>query len=127
MFLLITIFTFEIILLASSAKNHDKLAYPRACLLICICCYEEMGTRILGNTLQTRCMDLESISLEMDIGMKVPGMREVGRVLACILSEVVKCNLGTGTTGFWIFPAHKSAILDLLDRSAIQGSLMLSR
>jgi hypothetical protein len=63
-----------------------------------------MGTHILGNILQIRCMVLESISLEMDIGMKEHGMREGGKGLACTLSEMEKHNLVTGKMGFLMYP-----------------------
>lgn len=82
---------------------------------------------MLGNILQIRCMDLESINLQMDIDMKAPGMKEGGRGLVCTLSEMGKHNLVTGKMGFFMFPAHIIPILDLLMLPIILKFLMQSR
>lgn len=74
----------------------------------------EMGTPMLGNISQTRCMVLGSIGLQMDIGMKVPGTKEGGRGLVCTLSEMAKRNLATGKMGSSTVLACKIQILNLL-------------
>ena len=60
---------------------------------------------MLGNILQTKCMVLESISLEMDIGMRELGMREGGRDLVCTPSGTGRHNLVIGKMGFLTFLA----------------------
>jgi hypothetical protein len=86
-----------------------------------------MGTHILGNILQIRCMVLESISLEMDIGMKEHGMREGGKGLVCTLSEMEKHNLVTGKMGFLMFLLQRMATLDLQRLLVIPKFVVLSR
>jgi hypothetical protein len=60
---------------------------------------------MLGNILQTRCMVLVSIGLEMDISMREPGTREGGRDLVCTPSEMGRHNLVIGKMGFLTFLA----------------------
>lgn len=66
---------------------------------------------MLGNILQTRCMDLEFIVLQMVIAMKEPGMRVEDKALGCILSGLVKPSLVTGKMGFLMFLAHRTSPL----------------
>lgn len=61
---------------------------------------------MLGNTLQTRCMDSEFIVLQMAIVMKEPGMRVEDKGLGCILSGTVKLSLVTGKMEFLMSLAH---------------------
>jgi len=67
-----------------------------------------MGTFMLENTLQTRCMVLEYIVSQVAIGMKELGMREKGKGLECTLSEVGRPNLGIGIMGFLMSQAHRT-------------------
>lgn len=60
----------------------------------------EMGTHMLENILQTRCMVLEFTVSKMGIGMREPGMKVEGKVSECIHLEMGKPNLGTGKMEF---------------------------
>ncbi|KAL5973759.1 hypothetical protein ACLOJK_030415 [Asimina triloba] len=51
---------------------------------------------LTGNTLLTRCMGLECINMQMDIGMRDPGMREEGRDLECTHLEMERHSQATG-------------------------------
>lgn len=57
-------------------------------------------------------MGLECTCLEMVIVMRELGMKEGGRVLACIVSEVGRLNAVTGRVGFLIPPAHQALLGD---------------
>lgn len=96
-------------------------------MLVAIYDNAEMEIRMLVNILQTRCMVLESTSLQMDIAMKVPGMKEEGRGLVCTHSEMVKRNPAIGKMGFLMLLACKLHILNLLALSVMQEFLMQSR
>ncbi|KAG5028393.1 hypothetical protein JHK87_011907 [Glycine soja] len=60
----------------------------------------EMGTYMLVNILQTRCMVLECINFRMVIGMRGHGMKEEDKDRECTLSEMGKHNVVTGRMGF---------------------------
>lgn len=92
-----------------------------------LCFHAEMETHIRENILQTGCTVLEFMNLGMDIGMRGPGMRGEGRVLECILSEVVRRNTVTGKMGFSMFQAHKTHILHLRILSTMSKSSMPPR
>lgn len=88
----------------------------------------EMGTHMLENTLQTRCMGLEFISLPTVIGMREPGMRVEGKGLECTPLEMERLNLGTGKMGFLTSQALKAQpILYLLLLFIIPKYSMLFR
>lgn len=88
----------------------------------------EMGTHMLENTLQTRCMGLEFIILPMVIGMREPGMRVEGKGLECTPLEMERLNLGTGKMGFLTSQALKAQpILYLLLLFIIPKYSMLFR
>lgn len=55
---------------------------------------------MLESILQTKCMALECIALQMAIDMKDLGMKEHGKDSECILSEMGKHDLGTGRMAF---------------------------
>lgn len=67
-----------------------------------------MGTHMLENTLQIKCMGLEYISLPMDIGMKELGMRVEGKGLECTHLEMEKPKQATGIMGYLMSQAHKT-------------------
>lgn len=75
---------------------------------------------MLENTLQTRCMVLECIVLQVGIGMKELGMKAKGKGLECTLSEMGRPNLGIGIMGFLMFQALRTPpILYLLSQCII--------
>ncbi|KAF2308356.1 hypothetical protein GH714_000229 [Hevea brasiliensis] len=82
---------------------------------------------ILVNILQTGCIVLEFISLEMDIDMKEHGMKEGCKGLACTLSELGKHNLVNGKMVFLISSTQRMAFMDLPMQLAIPKFFMLSR
>lgn len=63
-----------------------------------ICVSAEMETHMLESILQIRCMVLVCIVLQMDHVMRVLGMREEGKALACTLLGTGRHNLDTGKT-----------------------------
>ena len=104
--------------------NSIQLAW----VLLIYVLYPEMETHMLENTLQTRCMDLESIILPMGIGTREPGTRVRGKGLECIHLEMERLNQGTGKTGFLTSQALKAQpILYLLLLLIIPKYSMLSR
>jgi hypothetical protein len=60
-----------------------------------------------ANIVQTRCMDLGYIVLQMVIVMKEPGMRGKDKVLECTRLEMEKLNLVTGKMESLMFQAHR--------------------
>lgn len=58
---------------------------------------------MLENILQTRCMVLVCIDLQMDIDMKGLGMKEEDKVVVCILSEMVRLNQVNGIMELSVF------------------------
>lgn len=80
-----------------------------------------------GNILLTKCMDSESISLEIIIGMREPGMREEGKDLVYIHSGPDRQNLVIGKMGFLTFHARNFPILNLPMLSTIPKFLMQCR
>lgn len=73
--------------------------------------YSEMGIHMLENILRIKCMGLESIDLQMDIGTREPGMRVEGKGLVCTRSELGKLRLGTGKMESLMFQAHKMQLI----------------
>ena len=63
---------------------------------------------MLGNILQTRCMDLVSIALLMGIGMRALGMRVEDKGLECIHLEMGKHNPVIGKMEFLMSQAHRT-------------------
>lgn len=59
------------------------------------------------NILQTRCMVLECIVLQMVIDMKDRGMKEKDKDLECTLSEMERHNLDTGKMGCLMSQVHR--------------------
>lgn len=62
---------------------------------------------MVGSILQTECMVLVCTILQMDIDMKVVGMKEEGKDLVCILSEMGTLNPGIGKMVFSAFQRLK--------------------
>lgn len=62
---------------------------------------------MVGSILQTECMVLVCTILQMDIDMKVVGMKEEGKDLVCILSEMATLNQVIGKTVFSAFQRLK--------------------
>lgn len=63
---------------------------------------------MLENILQTRCMGLVYIVLQMGIGMRVLGMRVGGKGLECIHLEMERHNLVTGKMEYLMSQAHRT-------------------
>lgn len=74
----------------------------------------EMGTHMLENILRTRRMDLGYIILQMDIDMRVPGMRVEGKGLECTHLEMGKPNLVTGKVEFLTSQAPRTPPIQYL-------------
>lgn len=72
-------------------------------------------------------MALECTCLEMVIVMKELGTKEEGRVLACIVFEVVRLNAVTGRLGFLIPLAHQALLGDQTHPSRTPKSSMQYR
>lgn len=80
---------------------------------------------MVGSILQTECMVLVCTILQMDIDMKVVGMKEEGKDLVCILSEMGTLNPGIGKTVFSAFQRLK-IMSKLLKQSRYTSNSILS-
>lgn len=86
--------------------NTSLVSY--LCFGMTVTLFSGMGTRMLENTSQTKCMGLELINLPMAIGMKEPGMRVEDKGLECIRLEMEKPKQATGIMGYLTSQAHKT-------------------
>lgn len=69
----------------------------------------ETAIHMLENILLTRCTDLESIDLQMDMFMRELGMKVEDKVLERTLSVMEKPSLVIGMMGFLMFQARRTA------------------
>lgn len=63
--------------------------------------FEEMEIDMLGSILEIKYMDLVSITLLIATAMKDHGMKDVSKVLECILSQMVIQDVASGTPAPW--------------------------